>query len=99
MSGDDLAKGLFALFAKSIASSKTPIFWGPFFTSKAISGPFLVDFGPRFRPYFRGLENPTIDSAAQKILARYFAHPKQEPLFGTDPVDREVKETRKTGFQ
>jgi hypothetical protein len=30
--------------------------------------PFLVDFGSRFRPYFTGLENPSIDSAVQKFL-------------------------------
>jgi hypothetical protein len=30
--------------------------------------PFLGNFGHRFRPYFTGLENPSIDSALQKFL-------------------------------
>ncbi len=30
--------------------------------------PFLGNFGHRFRPYFTGLENPSIDSAVQKFL-------------------------------
>ena len=38
-----------ARFAKTLASSKTLIFWGPFFTPEVIFGLFLVIFGP-----FRG---------------------------------------------
>jgi hypothetical protein len=60
---------------------------------------FLVDFRRCFRPYFTGLENPSIHSAVQKFLGRYFAHRKYEPLSRTSAADRKVNKTRKTRIE
>ena len=37
---------------------------------------FWPTFGSYFCPYFPALENLTIDSAAPKLLGRYFGHPR-----------------------
>jgi hypothetical protein len=60
---------------------------------------FLVIFGPCFRPYFPALENPNMLPVVQKFLGRVFAHREQECPSAKGSVSREVKKTRKIGFQ